>query len=185
QSTPAPDAGPSPLARVRQQWPAILERVQQHSRVTHSLLSRNVEVVDVTGTTVTLGLATAGLRDSFQHGSHIATLTTALKEVFRADLTVQAVVGGPGAAASAPAPSAPAPSAPSAPSAPPDGAPHHRGPVSHRPHPIENDPWEPPDDDAPADEVSADDPDLDDGRSAAELLAGVLGAEPIEEQTDE
>jgi DNA polymerase-3 subunit gamma/tau len=166
----------SPLARVRQQWAQVLEHVQAHSRVTHSLLSRNAQVVDVAGTSVTVGFATAGLRDSFARGNHVATLATALREVFHADLSVQAVVEG-----AAPGPATPGPATPAAPATPPRSSTPRQAQEAPRPQHHRDQGWSPPPPE-PEDVVSDEDPDLDDDASAAELLAGVLGAEPIEEE---
>ncbi|MCQ4084412.1 DNA polymerase III subunit gamma and tau [Streptomyces sp. RB6PN25] len=199
----APVGDPS---RVRQMWPDILEAVKNRRRFTWILLSQNAQVVGFDGTTLQLGFANPGARDSFVGGGSEDVLRQAIGDAFGLQWKIEAIVdpsgggngggagpgpGGPGprpvtpGSASAPAPRRPqpadpdpAPPAPSAPEAAPPPPPEpQRSPEAAAPEPP---PPVPIEEDIPEE----DDPDLDDtALSGHDLIVRELGATVIEEIT--
>ncbi|MFC3587772.1 DNA polymerase III subunit gamma and tau, partial [Streptantibioticus rubrisoli] len=148
---PAAASGTAPVgdpSRVRQLWPDILEAVKNRRRFTWILLSQNAQVVGFDGTTLQLGFANPGARDSFVNGGSDEVLRQAVSDALGVQWKIEAIVdpsggaGGPaspggsggfggsggGAPASPsgggfgggqrPAPPAPAPARPAAPAAP-------------------------------------------------------------------
>nr|WP_237694940.1 DNA polymerase III subunit gamma and tau [Streptomyces sp. SID5468] len=197
-SAAAPVGDPS---RVRQMWPDILEAVKNRRRFTWILLSQNAQVVGFDGSTLQVGFANPGARDSFVNGGSEEVLRQAVGDLLNVEWKIEAVVdpsggagspaagpagppgggyggaGGPGgfgggAPARRPAPDRPAAPPTAAPPAPPAPAPS--GPAAEEPPPVSIE------DDIPQE----DDPDLDDtALSGHELFVRELGATVIEEIT--
>ncbi|MEK8171553.1 hypothetical protein NKH77_25415 [Streptomyces sp. M19] len=76
-------------------WPQILEAVKGRRRFTWILLSQNASVVGFDGTTLQLGFANPGARDSFVNGGSEDVLRQALSEAFNVQWRVEAVVDPP------------------------------------------------------------------------------------------
>jgi DNA polymerase III subunit gamma/tau len=105
-NAPAPTGSPSasPVgdpSRVRQLWPEILEAVKNRRRFTWILLSQNAQVVGFDGTTLQLGFANPGARDSFLSGGSADVLKQTLSETLGVQWHIEAIVdpgggGGPG-----------------------------------------------------------------------------------------
>ncbi|MFF7363820.1 DNA polymerase III subunit gamma and tau [Streptomyces sp. NPDC008125] len=109
-ATPAPAAPAAPAAQapaaapaggqdmaqgagqVRSIWPEILEAVKNHRRFTWILLSQNAQVTGFDGTTLQIGFANAGARDTFASSGSEAVLRQALAERFNAQWRVEAIV---------------------------------------------------------------------------------------------
>ncbi len=157
-------AGGADAQRVRQRWPDILEAVKNRRRFTWILLSQNAQVSGFDGTTLQVGFASPGARDSFVGGGSDEVLRQAVNEMFRVDWRIEAVVdpsgggapggggavrpGGPGGSGAA-GPAAPVPPAappprpvasarrpvPAPPAGPAVRPPPSRGPPSRRPPP--------------------------------------------------
>ncbi|MBY8886937.1 DNA polymerase III subunit gamma and tau [Streptomyces sp. PTM05] len=129
-------------SRVRQMWPDILEAVKNRRRFTWILLSQNAQVVGFDGTTLQLGFANPGARDSFVSGGSEDVLRQAVNDLLHVEWKIEALVdpsGGGGGGAqggfgppgssgpqgggfpgpSRPSAGAPSGAAPSAPFAPP------------------------------------------------------------------
>ncbi|MGW7002246.1 DNA polymerase III subunit gamma and tau [Streptomyces sp. NPDC054933] len=100
---PAPGAGPvGDPSRVRQMWPDILEAVKNRRRFTWILLSQNAQVVGFDGSTLQLGFANPGARDSFVNGGSDEVLRQAVSDALGVQWKIEAIVdpsggaGGPG-----------------------------------------------------------------------------------------
>ncbi|MGW0859423.1 DNA polymerase III subunit gamma and tau, partial [Streptomyces sp. NPDC002690] len=78
--------------QVRSIWPEILEAVKNHRRFTWILLSQNAQVTGFDGTTLQIGFANAGARDTFASSGSEAVLRQALAERFNAQWRVEAIV---------------------------------------------------------------------------------------------
>ncbi|MFF7726376.1 DNA polymerase III subunit gamma and tau [Streptomyces sp. NPDC008001] len=118
QPTPAPAAPAAPVAtgpaagagagaqtrpagdptQVRQMWPAILDAVKNRRRFTWIVLSQNAEVVGFDGTTLQVGFANAGARDSFANSGSEEVLRQAIGDVYQGQVQwkIELVVGPPG-----------------------------------------------------------------------------------------
>jgi DNA polymerase-3 subunit gamma/tau len=149
------------LVDLRRSWPDVLESVKQKRRFTWVLLSQNAQVAAFDGTTVTVGMTSAGARDSFVGRGSDEILRQALIDVLGIEARVEAIVDGGSAAPSPPRgeQARPAPQPPPA-----------SGPASGA---------------MSAGEGSAgadlDDPTVPDAVGHDELLARELGAEVIQE----
>ncbi|MEV4505496.1 DNA polymerase III subunit gamma and tau [Streptomyces klenkii] len=209
-SQPGPVGDPN---QVRQMWPAILDAVKNRRRFTWIVLSQNAEVVGFDGTTLQIGFANAGARDSFANSGSEEVLRQAIGDAYQGQVQwkIELVVGtGPAPGAGAPAggfgggggyaPQAPAPAAPRpAPASPqPQASPAHQqqhqspyqAPASATPPPpppaqAYREPEPPPV--APEDDMPAeDDPDLDEtALTGHDLIVRELGATVIEEIANE
>jgi DNA polymerase-3 subunit gamma/tau len=95
-------------------WPQILEEVKNRRRFTWILLSQNAQVVGFDGTTLQLGFANPGARDSFVSGGSEDVLKQALGEALGVQWRIEAIVdpGGGGGSGGA------LPSGPGAPPSP-------------------------------------------------------------------
>ena len=97
--TPAqPAAGGLSLVDVRRLWPDIVEATKSRRRMTWIHLTQNAQVVAVDGTTLTLGFANAGAKESFVSGGSTEILRQAAIDVVGADWKIEAIVD-PGAQA--------------------------------------------------------------------------------------
>ncbi|MFI1799363.1 DNA polymerase III subunit gamma and tau [Streptomyces sp. NPDC020379] len=202
----APPAQPSgDASQVRQMWPQILEAVKNRRRFTWIVLSQNADVVGFDGTTLQIGFANAGARDSFANSGSEEVLRQAITDALSVQWKVELVVspgggggggapvvnyagthgsgGGQGGPAAAP-PASPGFAArpPQAPAAPPAReqrqGPPPAAPVHREPEP----PPVAPEDDMPEE----DDPDLvDSALTGHDLIVRELGATVIEEIANE
>jgi DNA polymerase-3 subunit gamma/tau len=202
-SAPAGGGAGAPVgdpSRVRQMWPDILEAVKHRRRFTWILLSQNAQIVGFDGTTLQLGFANVGARDSFVGGGSEEVLRQAISDAFGLQWKIEAIVdpsgggnggnggnGGAGALGggsprSAPPPRTPQPQAPaptpsaslSTPESAPAPAPPAEAAAAEPPPPV------PIEDDIPEE----DDPDLDDtALNGHDLVVRELGATVIEEIT--
>ena len=207
-STPPPPStavGAVSLADIRRVWPDALERVKTARRFSWILLSQNAQVIGLDGDILTLGMKSAGARESFLGSGSEGVLQQALRDLLGSLWTIETVVdpsADPGAG-TAPRVRTPAvrPDPPQAPPAEPaPAAPAEAGssePVTESaPRPDALDevrskiaptraPGEPPErgpaSSADAD-VDRDDPDADDsGVDGQTLLERELGATMIDE----
>lgn len=199
ESEPAPAAAAAPaaagaltLVEVRRLWPDLVEATKNRRRLAWMHLTQNCQVVGVDATTLTLGFANAGARDSFVSGGCDDVLQQVAIDVVGASWKIETIVdpgaqpeGAPTVTRSAtpePAPE-PAPAAPAAPEPPrPDVTAAAREAIQQTrsadaPKPESGPDW------AAADaEVHPDDHDAEhQGMSTAELLERELGAQMIEE----
>ncbi|MGW2190583.1 DNA polymerase III subunit gamma and tau, partial [Streptomyces sp. NPDC001719] len=81
QTAPQPQAQAQPsgdASQVRQMWPQILEAVKNRRRFTWIVLSQNADVVGFDGTTLQVGFANAGARDSFANSGSEEVLRQAI-----------------------------------------------------------------------------------------------------------
>ena len=169
------------LVDVRRLWPDIVEATKQRRRLTWIYLTQQAQVIAVDDTTLTLGFANAGARDSFDSGGSAEIVRQAAIDVVGHDWRVETIVD-PGAdpEATAPPPSRPAepvarppgpqPDPPSTPEPAASETPDPR-PADERAKPVEADGGARPDD---TDDESS-------GRDGAQLLQEALGAQVIEE----
>lgn len=118
-ATSAPVAAPTggmDTDAIRRAWPNVLGRIFTMRRITWTFVSQNAQVTAFDGKTLTLGIATAGLTQTFRAGNHADIVRQALID----ELGVDAVVDGIHVdAVSQQAPVAPPPGA--VPPGPPDG----------------------------------------------------------------
>ncbi|CAM5465681.1 hypothetical protein SABIM44S_02625 [Streptomyces abikoensis] len=86
--------------QVRQMWPAILDAVKNRRRFTWIVLSQNAEVVGFDGTTLQVGFANAGARDSFANSGSEEVLRQAINDAYQGQLQwkIELVVGTGGGA---------------------------------------------------------------------------------------
>ena len=169
------------LVDVRRLWPDIVEATKQRRRLTWIYLTQQAQVIAVDDTTLTLGFANAGARDSFDSGGSAEIVRQAAIDVVGHDWRVETIVD-PGAdpEAATPPPSRPAepvaqapgpqPVPPSTPESAASETPDPR-PAGERAKPVEADGGARPDD---TDDESS-------GRDGAQLLQEALGAQVIEE----
>ncbi|MGW2364772.1 DNA polymerase III subunit gamma and tau [Streptomyces sp. NPDC001667] len=208
QTAPQPQAQAQPsgdASQVRQMWPQILEAVKNRRRFTWIVLSQNADVVGFDGTTLQVGFANAGARDSFANSGSEEVLRQAITDALNVQWKVELVVspggggggaapvvnyagthgsgGGQGGPAAAPQGSpgfAPRPA--QAPAAPPAQE-QRQGPPPAAP--AHREPEPPPvalEDDMPEE----DDPDLvDSALTGHDLIVRELGATVIEEIANE
>ena len=112
------------VAGVRSLWGEVTERLAVLKRTTWTLVSQNAKVLDLGPGRLTLGFASAGLRDAFTRGAHANYVHLALIDVLGLDVEVEAIIdpsagsgvapAGAGAdrdAAATPAPAAARPAA--------------------------------------------------------------------------
>jgi DNA polymerase III subunit gamma/tau len=112
----AAPAGGMDTDAIRRAWPDVLGRIFTMRRITWTFVSQNAQVTAFDGKTLTLGIATAGLTQTFRAGNHADIVRQALID----ELGVDAVVDGVHVdAVSQQAPVAPPPGA--VPQGPPDG----------------------------------------------------------------
>ena len=94
-SAPAPDrrADGSRLdtAALRRVWPDVLARIFTMRRVTWTFLSQHAQVVDYDGNRLVLGIATAGLTNTFRAGNHAELVRQALIDEIGVDVPVEGV----------------------------------------------------------------------------------------------
>jgi DNA polymerase-3 subunit gamma/tau len=106
EGTPEGGAARAPgrmtLVDLRRSWPDVLESVKQKRRFTWVLLSQNAQVSAFDGTTVTVGMSSAGARDSFVGRGSDEILRQALIDVLGIEARVEAIVDGGSAAPSPP-----------------------------------------------------------------------------------
>ncbi|MBA2560981.1 MAG: DNA polymerase III subunit gamma and tau [Propionibacteriales bacterium] len=91
---PAP-AGRLGLVDVRQLWPGVLDRVKKVRRYAWILLSQNAHVKDVADNVITIGLTSAGARDSFTRSGADEILHQALIDELGVDWRVESIIDGP------------------------------------------------------------------------------------------
>lgn len=119
QNRPSPAAGvgsggdPGTLAAadVRRMWPQVLDAVKVRRRVTWIVLSQNAQVHDFADGVLTLGMNSAGAKESFGRGGSPDILREAIIEVLGIAPRIEAVVSGAPITPPAPPP-APAAAAP-------------------------------------------------------------------------
>ena len=87
-------------AAIRRLWPEVVDAVKSRKRTTHALLS-HAQVVDVTGRTLRLSIATAPIARQFESGVNPDVLREALREVLGVDWALEIVVGAGGPAPTA------------------------------------------------------------------------------------
>ena len=75
---------------IRRAWPNVLGRIFTMRRITWTFVSQNAQVTAFDGKTLTLGIATAGLTQTFRAGNHADIVRQALID----ELGVDAVVDG-------------------------------------------------------------------------------------------
>ena len=118
EAEPAPEPEPAApaaaagsqlsLVDVRRLWPDIVDATKQRRRVTWIHLTQNAQVVAVDATTLTLGFANVGARESFEAGGSAEIVRQAAIDVVGADWQIETIVD-PGADAAATPPPAAAP----------------------------------------------------------------------------
>ncbi|MFE0047153.1 DNA polymerase III subunit gamma and tau [Streptomyces albireticuli] len=99
-SAPAAAAPVGDASYVRQMWPNILEAVKNRRRFTWIVLSQNADVVGFDGTTLQIGFANPGARDSFANSGSEDVLRQAVGDVMNgAQWKIDLVVAPGGAPA--------------------------------------------------------------------------------------
>ncbi len=90
EATQAGPAGGMDTDAIRRAWPNVLGRIFTMRRITWTFVSQNAQVTAFDGRTLTLGIATAGLTQTFRAGNHADIVRQALID----ELGVDAVVDG-------------------------------------------------------------------------------------------
>lgn len=90
EATQAGSAGGMDTDAIRRAWPNVLGRIFTMRRITWTFVSQNAQVTAFDGRTLTLGIATAGLTQTFRAGNHADIVRQALID----ELGVDAVVDG-------------------------------------------------------------------------------------------
>lgn len=114
---PATPTGGMDTDAIRRAWPNVLGRIFTMRRLTWTFVSQNAQVTSFDGRTLKLGIATAGLTQTFRAGNHADIVRQALID----ELGVDAIVDGVHVEAAQQAPVAPPPGA--VPAGPPDPEP--------------------------------------------------------------
>ena len=89
QSAPAPSGGMD-IDAIRRAWPDVLGRIFTRRRITWTFVSQHAHPIRYDGKTLTLGIATAGLTNTFRSGNHSEVVRQALID----ELGVDAVIDG-------------------------------------------------------------------------------------------
>jgi DNA polymerase-3 subunit gamma/tau len=97
------------LVDVRRLWPDIVDATKQRRRVTWIHLTQNAQVVAVDATTLTLGFANVGARESFEAGGSSEIVRQAAIDVVGADWKIETIVDPAADASASPPPAAPEP----------------------------------------------------------------------------
>jgi DNA polymerase-3 subunit gamma/tau len=118
---PAPDGGMD-TAAIRRAWPDVLGRIFGMRRATWTFVSQNAQIMAFDGKTLTLGIATVGLTNTFRSGNHAELVRQALIDELGVDAVVDGVAMPEAGAGQAPM----APPAGSVPSGPPEPGPTAR-----------------------------------------------------------
>ncbi len=105
------------MVEVRRLWPDIVDATKIRRRVAWMILTQNAQVVGVDATTLTLGFASQGARESFVGGGCDEILRQAAIDVVGADWRIDAIVD-PSAQRGSGQPVVTSASVPSAPPAP-------------------------------------------------------------------
>ncbi|GAA5030294.1 DNA polymerase III subunit gamma and tau [Terrabacter aeriphilus] len=87
---PAAPVGGMDTDAIRRAWPNVLGRIFTMRRLTWTFVSQNAQVTAFDGRTLTLGIATVGLTQTFRAGNHADIVRQALID----ELGVDAVVDG-------------------------------------------------------------------------------------------
>ena len=199
EPVPAPVAAPAPtggltLVDVRRLWPDIVDSTKSRRRLAWMHLTQNCQVVAVDATTLTLGFANAGARDSFVAGGCDDVLRQAAIDVVGADWAIETIVdpsaqpeGTPTVTRPAAAPTTPEPAAAVAPESPreepaPETVRAAREAIQQtrstdQPPTTSGPDWASADADAHPDDLAAE----HEGMSSTELLQRELGAQIVEE----
>uniref|UniRef100_UPI002939A7BE DNA polymerase III subunit gamma and tau n=1 Tax=Intrasporangium sp. TaxID=1925024 RepID=UPI002939A7BE len=111
-ATPTVDRAPAggmDTDAIRRAWPDVLGRIFSRRRITWTFVSQHAQVVAYDGSTLTLGIATAGLTNTFRSGNHAEIVRQALIDELGVDAVVDGVhIADGGQGTSAPeAPSSP------------------------------------------------------------------------------
>ncbi len=107
--TTTPAGSTLTLVDVRRLWPDIVEATKQRRRLTWIYLTQQAQVIAVDDTTLTLGFANAGARDSFDSGGSAEIVRQAAIDVVGHDWRVETIVDpGSEPEAAPPPPSSPA-----------------------------------------------------------------------------
>ena len=88
QASNSAPAGTIDTARMRQEWPRVLDEVQKRRRFTWILLSQNAQVASVENGVLTLAFANPGARDRFNSSGSHDLLRDAIVETLGADLKI-------------------------------------------------------------------------------------------------
>ncbi|GAB3056913.1 DNA polymerase III subunit gamma and tau [Intrasporangium mesophilum] len=88
--TARPAGGGMDTDAIRRAWPNVLGRIFTMRRLTWTFVSQNAQVTAFDGQTLTLGIATAGLTQTFRAGNHAEVVRQALID----ELGVDAIVNG-------------------------------------------------------------------------------------------
>ncbi|MBO1029989.1 DNA polymerase III subunit gamma and tau [Tessaracoccus sp. SD287] len=91
-ASPTVRPGDIDTARMRQEWPRVLEEVKGRRKFSFILLSQNAQVGDVTDGLLTLVFANPGARDNFTSGGTNDVLRDSIIEVLGADLKIKPVL---------------------------------------------------------------------------------------------
>lgn len=141
QSAPPAPTGGMDIDAIRRAWPDVLGRIFTRRRITWTFVSQHAHPVRYDGKTLTLGIATAGLTNTFRSGNHSDVVRQALIDELGVDAVVdgvheaeagagQAAVAPPAGAVPSQSPPEPSPGSQpgSAPEAPSPGGPPSQAP---------------------------------------------------------
>jgi len=86
----SPSTGGMDTDAIRRAWPDVLGRIFTRRRITWTFVSQHAQVMAYDGKTLTLGISTVGLTNTFRSGNHAEVVRQALID----ELGVDAVVDG-------------------------------------------------------------------------------------------
>ncbi|WP_374928432.1 DNA polymerase III subunit gamma and tau [Kytococcus sedentarius] len=97
EQSASPGAAPVPLETLRHEWPTVLDKLKDISRVTWALVSQSMQVQDLSAEGLTLATEVAPIAERFSRGENADRVAAAVQEALGFRPRVRCVVGGRGA----------------------------------------------------------------------------------------
>lgn len=96
EGSSSPGAAPVPLETLRHEWPTVLDKLKDISRVTWALVSQSMQVQDLSAEGLTLATEVAPIAERFSRGENADRVAAAVQEALGFHPRVRCVVGGRG-----------------------------------------------------------------------------------------
>ena len=96
EGSSSPGAAPVPLETLRHEWPTVLDKLKDISRVTWALVSQSMQVQDLSSEGLTLATEVAPIAERFSRGENADRVAAAVQEALGFHPRVRCVVEGRG-----------------------------------------------------------------------------------------